>query len=344
MLSLDKGPHAIEIATLYEGQPDEHTPKMEGKQLYWLPKKNKQYRMGIDDAADFLKSDEFRIRYRLSHKEQEALQECLLRDNCPEGSLVKKFYEIREDLETRLYTEMELGESQYLRVDLPADKKEFSKHYILIGSTNVGKSTFAMQQALQSVKGPLKGKRQIVWASSELQDDKTIKPLLTQGLKKWVTTIDTSQEAYDEWVGEEEHSGGVQEWYNEMIKPHLVPDKGGHVFLDDSPDSPASKQLMHFQNRAFRTLRHKLVGVTSLQHKIRGGQYTSQAFSSVSHVIFFPRGGGKGNLIKFLADDIGFGIRKARELVSTFSEGGRWMAVRLWAPGALIGSKYCILT
>ena len=95
MLSLDKGPNAIEIATLYEGQPDDHTPKMEGKPLYWMPKKDKKYRMGIDDAANFLKSDDFRIRYRLSHKEHEQLQECLLRDNCPEGSLVKKFYDIR---------------------------------------------------------------------------------------------------------------------------------------------------------------------------------------------------------------------------------------------------------
>ena len=344
MLSLDKGPNAIEIAKLYEGDIDQHTPKMEGKPLYWLPKKNKKYRMGVDDASEFLKSDEFRIRYRLSHKEQDDLQECLLRDNCPEGGLVKRFYEIRADLENRLFTEMELGESQYLRVDLPDNKKEFSKHWILIGSTNVGKSTFALQQALQSVRGPNTGKRQIVWASSELEDDKSIKPLLAQGLKKWVTTIDTSQEAFDEWVGEEEHSGGIQEWFNEEIKPHLVPDKGGHVFLDDSPDSPAGKQLMNFQNRAFRTLRHKGVGVTSLQHKIRGGQYTSQAFSSVSHVIFFPRGGGKGNLIKFLADDIGFGIRKSRELVAAFSEGGRWFAVRLWAPGALIGPRLCILT
>jgi len=334
MLSLDKGPNAIEIAKLYEGDIDQHTPKMVGKPLYWLPKKDKKYRMGIDDASEFLKSDDFRIRYRLSHKEQEQLQECLLRDNCPEGGLVKKFYEIRADLENRLFTEMELGDSQYLRVDLPDNKKEFSKHWILIGSTNVGKSTFALQQALQSVRGENKGRRQIVWASSELEDDKTIKPLLAQGLKKWVTTIDTSQD----------HKGGIQEWYNEEIKPHLVPDKGGHVFLDDSPDSPAAKQLMNFQNRAFRTLRHKLVGVTSLQHKIRGGQYTSQAFSSVSHVIFFPRGGGKGNLIKFLADDIGFGIRKSRELVAAFAESGRWFAVRLWAPGALIGPRMCILT
>ena len=44
MLSLDKGPNAIEIAKLYEGDIDQHTPKMEGKPLYWLPKKNKKYR------------------------------------------------------------------------------------------------------------------------------------------------------------------------------------------------------------------------------------------------------------------------------------------------------------
>lgn len=344
MLSLDKGPGAKEIAKLYEGDPDDHKPAMVGKPLYWLPRKKKEYRMGVEDAATFLKSDEFRIRYRLSHKEQSDLQDCLLNDNCPEGALVKKFYEIREDLESRLYNEMVLGDTQYLRVDLPDDKKEFSKHWILIASTGTGKTYWCVQQALQSVRGPMRGKRHIVWASTELEDDITIKPLLAAGLRKWITTIDTSQEAFDDWIGEEEHSGGVQEWFDQEIKPKLIPERGGHVWLDDSPDSPAAKQLMHFQNRAFRTLRHKNVGVTSIQHKIRGGQYTSQAFSSVSHVVFFPRGGGKGNLIRFLADDIGFGVRKSRELVALFADTGRWMACRLWAPGCLLGPRLCILT
>ena len=156
MLSLDKGPGAIEIAKLYEGKMSEHKPKLEGKPLYWLPKRDKQYRMGVEDAESYLKSDEFRVRYKLSREHHAELQECLLRDNCPEGGLVKKFYDIREDLENRLYSEMELGDTQYLRVDLPDDKKQFSQHWVVIGSSNSGKSYWCLQQALQSLRVPPK--------------------------------------------------------------------------------------------------------------------------------------------------------------------------------------------
>lgn len=342
MLSLDKGPGAIEIAKLYEGKVADHKPKLEGKPLYWLPKRDKQYRMGVEDAESYLKSDEFRVRYKLSREHHAELQECLLRDNCPEGGLVKKFYDIREDLENRLYSEMELGDTQYLRVDLPDDKKQFSQHWVVIGSSNSGKSYWCLQQALQSLRGPPKGRRQIVWASTELEDDETIKPLLAGGLKKLVTTIDTSQTAFDDWA--EDGGGGVQEWYDQEIKPFLIPEKHGHIYLDDSPDSPAFRQLMHFQNRAYRTLRHKKVGLSSIQHSVRGGQYTSQAFSSVFGVLLFPRGGGRGKIQRFLADDIGFGIRRARELVASFGDTGRWMLVRMHAPGCLLGPHLAVLT
>jgi len=344
MLSLDKGPGAIELAMLYDGNSEDHTPKMEGKPLYWLPRRNKKYRMSVEDAPSYLKSDDFRIRYKLSKEDHSALQECLLKDDCPaEGALVKRFYNIREDLENRLYSEMELGENQYLRVDLPRDKKVFSNHWVVIGSSNSGKSYWASEQALQSLRGPPAGRRPIVWASTELNDDATIKRLLAGGLKKWVHGIDTSQEAFDNWK-DDDNAGGVQEWYDKEIKPHLIPEKYGHCYLDDSPDSPAYKQLMHFQNKAYRTLRHKKVGLTSLQHSIRGNQYTSQAFSSVFGVVTFPRGGGRGKLIRFLADDIGFGVRKARELVASFSDGGRWLLIRMHAPGCLIGPRNAILT
>ena len=345
MLSLEKGPGAVEIAKLYNGDPGDHNPKMEGKPLFWLPRRDKKFRLGVEDAESYLKSEDFRIRYRLSEEHQGLLKDCLLHDKCPaDKALVKKFYSIREDLEERLFSEMELGETQYLRVDLPDDKKTFSNHWVVIGSSNSGKTYWSSRQALQSLKGPPRGRRKIVWVSAELRDDTTIKKLLMPSLKNYVQGVGTSQEAYDEWKEEEESSGGVQEWFDETIKPFLIPEKFGHVYLDDSPDSPAYKQLMHFQNRAYRTLRHKKVGITTLQHKIKGNQFTSQAFSSVFAVVTFPRGGGRGKLIRFLADDIGFGVRKARELVSNFADTGRWLLIRMHSPGCLLGPRMAVLT
>jgi hypothetical protein len=240
---------------------------------------------------------------------------------------------------------MELGEDQYFRVDLPDQRKVFSNHWVLIGSSNSGKTFWAAQQAIQSLKGPKSGRRKIVWCSAELEEDETIRKLMSSHLKKWVTGINTSQEAFETWLEKDENQGRtVQGWFDDEILPELIPEKWGHLYFDDSMDSPAHKQLMRFQNRAYRTLRHKKVGITSLQHSYAGGKFTSQAFSSVIGVVTFPGGGGRGKLQKWLSDDLGFGLRRAREVVNTFSDRGRWMFVRIWAPGALVGPKNIVLT
>ena len=117
----------------------------------------------------------------------------------------------------------------------------------------------------------------------------------------------------------------------------------GHIWLDDSRDSPAHRQLLKWQNRAFRTLRHKNVGITSIQHNIRGNQWTSQSYSSVFGVMLFPSGSGKGKINRFLADDIGLGIRRAREVTKQFAETGRTLFCRMHSPSALIGDRLLIL-
>ena len=127
MISLDKGPGAIELCRMYKGDPSEHHGNMEGTSVFYLPKKNKKFRMSVDDADDFLRSDAFRIRYKLNNEQHERLQDCLLDDHCPpEKELIRKFYGIREDLENRLYEEMELAEGQYFRLDFPDDPKEWT--------------------------------------------------------------------------------------------------------------------------------------------------------------------------------------------------------------------------
>ena len=83
MLSLHKGPGAKELARMYDGDPSEHHGRMEGTPVYYLPKKNKKYRLEIEDAEEFLKSMEFRIRYKLSKSQHDSLVECILDDNCP---------------------------------------------------------------------------------------------------------------------------------------------------------------------------------------------------------------------------------------------------------------------
>ena len=82
MLSLEKGPGAKELAQMYDGDPTN--------------------RLELEDSEEFLRSAEFRIRYKLSDSQHEALVACILDDKCPEDKgIVKKFYDIREDLENR---------------------------------------------------------------------------------------------------------------------------------------------------------------------------------------------------------------------------------------------------
>jgi hypothetical protein len=91
-----------------------------------------------------------------------------------------------------------------------------------------------------------------------------------------------------------------------------------------------------------RTGRHKKVGVISLQHNVRGGKNTAQAYSSVKHVVLFPRAGGKGKISMFLHELTGLSLRRAHEIVELFAESGRWMQIHQFSPVVLFGPKYAL--
>ena len=344
MLSLQKGPGAKELARMYDGDASQHHGRMEGTPIYYLPRKNKKYRLELEDAEEFLRSPEFRIRYRLSDSQHEALVTCILDDKCPEDKgLVRKFYDIREDLENRLYEELILGDDQYIRVDFP-ERKQWSGHWVTIGSTGSGKTFSEVSKCIAMLQKPISFRRPIVYVSTELEQDETLKKLMAKRYEKWVTGVDTSDEAFKEWKDDENTGSSVQEWFEETIlQPIENADKSTHVIFDDSKDSIANKQILHLLNKALRTFRHKKIGVTSLQHSIRGRDWTSQSFSSVFAITLFPAGGGKGKIIQFLADEVGTGIRKAREIVKLFAETGRKMIIRQHSPTALIGDRVIML-
>ena len=345
MLSLDKGPNAVELARMYEGDPVDHHGRMEGTPIYYLPQKNKKYRLELDDAEEYLRSPEFRIRYKLSDREHELLTNCILDDKCPEDKgMVKKFYTIREDLENRLYEEMVLGPDQYIRVDFPLDRKKWSKHFVTIGSTGSGKTYSSVSKCIAMLQRPITQRRHIVYVSTELEEDLTLKKLMQKRYDKWVTGVDTSDNAYNEWRESKENVGSVEEWFEETILPPIEnAEPGTHVFIDDPKDSLANRQILKLLNKALRTYRHKKIGVTSIQHAIRGRDWTSQSFSSVFGINLFPAGGGKGKIQSFLADEVGVGIRRAREIVKLFAETGRKMLVRQHTPTCLIGDRIIML-
>ena len=55
------------------------------------------------DAKKYLDSEDFRERYNLSRKEGVVIKNSIRSDIVPEGKLKSKFYEIRRELNQRLY-------------------------------------------------------------------------------------------------------------------------------------------------------------------------------------------------------------------------------------------------
>ena len=339
MLTLQKTAETIEIAKLYENDRDK-----KGQPIYWHPRKEVKLRMGIDDVSDYIGSEQFRDTYRLSVLDSQKIAEALKRGkDVPEDAdkgLQNKFFKVKKDLERKLFTEMDLaGSDQYIKVGFPESRKEWSGLHVTIGSSGSGKTHHTMAMIMENLHGKRSERRQIVYASTELQKDKTLKKLMADRYRPWVTGVDLSDDAFTE-----SELGTVEEWFNRDIHPafkNIQP--GGHVVLDDPKDSLAAKPLLAFQNTAYRTLRHQDVGMTSIQHSMRGGRWSSQAYSSVKYVHTFPRGGGKGKLVDYLSKDIGVPLRLAREYVQRFADNGRVMTVRMHSPSCLVGPKGVIL-
>ena len=338
MLTLHKTPESIEIAKLYESENDRKP-----QSVYWHPTKELKYKMGVSDVKSFLDSEKFRDYYKLSVLEAQAISEALHRGkDVPEGKkgIQNKFFKVKMDLEKRLYTEMDIGDSQqFLRVDFPDDKSEWSGLHITIGSSGSGKTFHSVDLIKENLRGPRRNRRQFVYASTELNKDRTLKDLMKDKFRPWVQGIDMSDDAY-----KDSEKGSPEEWFKATMLPILstVP-PGGHIVLDDPKDCEAAPWLMRWQNQAYRTLRHQGVGLTSIQHSMRGGRWSSQAYSSVKYVHTFPRGSGKGKLIDYLSKDIGTTLKEAREYVQRFAEQGRVMTVRMHSPAALIGPKGIVL-
>ena len=338
MLTLHKTEESIHIADLYDNTKDKNP-----QPIFWFPKKNKELKLGLEDVEPYLKSPEFRNYYRLHPNTAKIIAESLLKDRPLDEKIQKsvqtKYWAVKKDLESKLYNEMDLnGSDQYIRLDFPKNKKEWSGLHVTIGSSGGGKTYSTVDMILHNLQGPRSQRRQFVYASTELNKDSTLRKLMSDRYMQWVRGIDLSDDALSD------SDKGVEEWFKSDILPILKNvQPGGHIVLDDPKDSPAAKYLLKWQNTAYRTSRHRGVGMTSIQHSMRGGRWSSQAYSSVKFVHTFPRGSGKGKLVEYLSRDIGVRLKDAREYVTRFAESGRRMTIRMHNPACLIGPKGIVL-
>jgi len=290
------------------------------------------------DTKKYLDSDEFRERYSISRNQAKELKTALRSDIVPESNLKNKFYEIRKDLNQRLYSEIDLrGTDKTISWKYPQNPKEWGTTSLVIGSSGVGKTYLVrmwIEEALRRKK-----KRHFIYISPEFEMDVTLQKLRNN--KRWqryFQGIDVSDKAF-----KEASQDSAEQWWDEAIFPVLnSAPEGSVIVMDDSPDAVVAKQLQRFLIKYLRTGRHRKVAVVSIQHNVRGGKWTSQAFSSVKTVVLFPRGGGKGKIVEFLNETVGLTRRRAGELCELFAESGRWMAINSWSPVVLYGEKYAL--
>jgi hypothetical protein len=289
------------------------------------------------NTGKWLDSDEFRERYNLTKRESVELKRSIQSDTVPESKLKAKFYTIRRDLNTRLYTEIDLrGTTHNITWKYPKDVHAWPETAILIGSSNTGKTFYVTAQIIEALKRPKK--RHFIYVSPELTHDTTLKKLLNNS--RW-TNYFQGVDVSDEAIAESEKS--VDAYWVENVEPILLNAKEGtRIILDDSQDSKLHKHLQRFLIRYLRTGRHKKVGVTSITHSIKGGKFTSQSFSSCKWVTLFVRGAGRGKIVEWLYDSLGIGRKRAHQLVELFSEFGRTLSIHQWAPGILFGPKYAV--
>ena len=290
------------------------------------------------DSKKYLDSDEFRERYDLSKKEGLELKAALRQDKVPDGKLKKEFYRIRRDLNSRLFSEIDLrGTDAEIFWKYPQKISDWPESAIIIGSSASGKTYLQAKRNEEALKR--KKKRTFVYVSPELNIDTTLKSLRNQ--KRWIKYfigIDVSETAF-----KESELGSIDEWWESEILPLLEKQPPGTMFvLDDAPSAPVHRQLQKLLIKFLKTGRHKKWGVTSLQHNIRNGKWTTQAFSSVKHVVLFPRAGGKGKVINYLNENFGIRLRQAHSLVDIFGASGRWMSIHTWSPTVLFGPKYAL--
>ena len=313
----------------------------EDRPVYTTFKKDSKLRIKpFRDSKKYLDSDEFRERYDLSKAEGTVLKSALRQDSVPEGPLKKEFYRIRRDLNQRLFSEIDLRGTEYEIVwKFPDKVKEWPGSAIYCGSSSSGKTFLVVSQIEEALKRSKAKRRTFVYISPELTIDTTLKKILNRkSLIKWFKGVDVSEDAF-----KESELGSVDQWWSQEILPQLENQPPGTMFiLDDAPSAVVHRQLQRLLIKYLKTGRHKKYGVTSLQHNIRNGKWTSQSFSSVKNVVLFPRAGGKGKVVNFWNENFGIRLKQAHELVDIFGESGRWVNIHIWSPTVMFGPKYAL--
>ena len=129
-----------------------------------------------------------------------------------------------------------------------------------------------------------------------------------------------------------------EQFFEQEIKGRLERATPGTIAcFDDACDMAEGTQdlVRRLITKYMRVGRHRRVAICYCLHRLRHGQWSTQATSSCQHIVCFPRS-NKHKITEYLAHEFGVPMKKARNLVQKFSQAGRACYLRLHTPQMLI--------
>ena len=281
MLTFEKTPDGTMIGNVVEN--NKKTP------LYWHPKREEQY-LVPPDFDDYMHSKKFRNRYKLTANEIDAIIPAIYEDNPIEKTgLKKKFFKIREDLETSAYTELRLPTNMmFVPQYYPQDRHTWPGTFMVTASSGAGKDYWILHNLIKpNLDGRRANRRRFLYLSAEALVDRTI---TKSGLRKakyrnYIDFVDISEAGLRDTQFESK-----EEFFEKHIMmkiKHLPP--GSLIVLNDYMDSVIPHELRKFSDRALRTYRHRQIGVLLVMHSIKSGLFSSQSHNSTKAFVLFPR-------------------------------------------------------
>ena len=230
---------------------DKYTPKIcdivKGKRIidsvYWHPTFSEKYANKLENIMDFDR-EVFRDMFELSRKQSQEFLHAIEKGEVIENS---KFFKVKQYVKDALVEEMDLSDTkEEFRIHFKP-KKEFTPHFLIVGSTNSGKTFWVKQTILHNLKGKKENKRQFVVISAQYDNDKTLKELRQEKYARWVTGFDCGED------GLKNSQFDTPEQYFQFIKTRIEnAEPGTVVFADDYRDVCFSKQMRAYIDRGLR--------------------------------------------------------------------------------------------
>ena len=188
------------------------------------------------------------------------------------------------------------------------------------------------KKSKQCLTGLKKNRRQVIYFSPEWEEDETLKSLRGEKYRDWVQGVSCSDKA----VKELELS--PEQFFEQEIAGRLERAQPGAIAcFDDACDFPEGTQdlVRRLITKYMRVGRHRRVGICYCLHRLRHGQWSSQATSSCQNIVCFCRS-NKHKIREYLNHEFGIPLAKARELVHKFAQAGRACYLRLHSPQMML--------